>query len=248
METETGTASLVGAVGGAGATRLTVEIGATLARAGREVAVLDAAYATQGLSRYVPGRIDVDVTAVTADDAEFDDALADVALDAPGRLAVCPARAPFERLARAKTAGAAEAFASLVDAAGRRFDHALVDVPPVATNQAVAAVTATDRVALVAPASQRGADAVQRTRERLADVGAAADVVLANRTADDHPVESAAVAVPEGPEDAPACATAPDDAFAPAVAAAAEAVVDDSLDLAFPESGLLDSVPVGSSE
>ncbi|SEO55941.1 hypothetical protein SAMN04487948_103228 [Halogranum amylolyticum] len=44
------TTALVGATGGAGVTRTAVELAATLARDGRDVAVLDAAYATEGLS------------------------------------------------------------------------------------------------------------------------------------------------------------------------------------------------------
>mgnify|MGYP006305158561 CR=1 FL=1 len=42
----TQTCALVGAAGGAGTTRLAVEMGATLTRTGRDVAVVDAAYET----------------------------------------------------------------------------------------------------------------------------------------------------------------------------------------------------------
>ena len=61
------TLALVGATGGAGTTRLTVEFGATLARAGRDVALLDAAFGTQGLAAHVPGRIEPDLTALVTD-------------------------------------------------------------------------------------------------------------------------------------------------------------------------------------
>jgi Mrp family chromosome partitioning ATPase len=72
------TLALVGAVGGAGTTRTAVEFGATLARDGRDVAILDAAYATQGLADYLAGRIETDITRVAT---------------VPGRLA--PARSPL---------------------------------------------------------------------------------------------------------------------------------------------------------
>jgi len=173
------TAALVGATGGGGTTRLAVELGATLARDGREVAVLDAAFATEGLARHVSDRIDPDLTELLV--AEADRSLADglrehpVTADLPGRLELFPAHAPFERLARAKTADAAKRFEALLNDAAENFDHVLVDAPPVAANQAVAAVTAAERVAVVAPASERGVDALQRTRGRVADVGASVE-------------------------------------------------------------------------
>jgi len=238
----TQTLALAGAAGGAGATRLAVECGATLARAGREVAVLDAAFATQGLADYVAGPVDADVTAVVTDEAELDSALYELPVDAPGRLALAPARAPFERLARAKTAGAAERFEKHIAAAALSHDAVIVDTPPVAANQAVTAVTATERVAVVAPDTVRGADALARTRGRLADVGAGVDAVVAN-FADDGPVSREADArVPESattaPSDCPACCP-PEETFAPAVARAAEAALGTSLDLDFSGGGRL---------
>jgi len=238
------TAALVGATGGAGTTRLSVEVAATLARDGRDAAVVDADYATQGLAGYVDGRIDPDVTTlVTDDDRSVDEALVDLDLDAPGTVAACPARAAFESLARAKTAGAAERLGAVVDAAAERVDHVIVDAPPVADNPAVAAVTDADRVGVVIPDSHRGVDALQRLRGRLADVGAAADLVVSNRGED--PVGEADVAVPESAVvragNAPAV-TDPDAAYAPAVAAVTESLFDASLPLEFPEDGLLSDV------
>jgi Flp pilus assembly CpaE family ATPase len=46
--TDATTAALVGATGGAGTTRLTLETADLLAREGHAVAVFDAAFATQG--------------------------------------------------------------------------------------------------------------------------------------------------------------------------------------------------------
>jgi cellulose biosynthesis protein BcsQ len=240
----TDTAALVGATGGAGTTRLSVEIAATLARDDRDVAVLDAAFATQGLAHYADGRIDPDVTTlVTDDDTAVDDALIDLGTTTPGRVALCPARAAFAALARAKTAGASERFGDVVDTAAETFDHVLVDAPPVATNPAVAAVTAVDSVGVVIPASHRGVDSLQRLRGRLADVGAGADLVVSNRGRD--PVDEAAVAVPESEvvraENAPACAD-PDPEFGPAVADVAEELFGVMLHLDFPEEKMLSDV------
>ena len=258
MESKKQTAAVVGACGGAGATRLTVEIAATMARAGHEVCVVDAALATQGLAGYVSGRIDPDVTKVLADDAPIDDALFELDLDfesdadldpeppEPGRVAVCPASAPLERLARAQTAGSARALTNLLDRL-TGFDAVLVDTPPVATNLALAAVTAADRVGVVVPPDERGADALQRVRSRLADAGAPLDVVIANRIGDGTPAGEnslldADVVVSESdfrtPSAAPACVD-PDARFAPAVARAAESLFDQPLELAFPEEGVL---------
>lgn len=238
-------AAIAGATGGAGATRLTVELGATLARAGRSVALADVAFATQGLARYAPDRIDPDlVDLVTDDDPRPATAAAELATDADteGRLVACPSRAPFEALARAKTAGAAERLGTVLDRLDDAFDRVLVDVPPVATNPSVAAVTAADRVALVAPGTTRGVDALQRSRARLTDVGTTDDLTVANRTADapdgsiDHAIPVSDV---ESAADAPACLD-PDREFAPAVAALAGDLFDDPLDLSFPEPGLAD--------
>ncbi|MFB6101676.1 MAG: AAA family ATPase [Haloplanus sp.] len=179
-----GVAALVGATGGAGTTRLTVELGAMLANDGRDVAVVDAAFATQGLADYLDGRIDPDLTALLTDDrdAPLDAALVEFPLDTEtGRLACCPVAAPFERLARAKSADAARIFESRIDEAATAFDHVLVDTPPVAANQSVAAVNAADRTVVVAPASTRGRDAVQRMQARLDDIGAGVDAVVATR-------------------------------------------------------------------
>lgn len=236
------TVALVGVCGGAGGTRLTIEVAATLARAGRDVAMFDAAFATQGLSDYVPGQIDPDATAVLADEEPFEEATVELPWETDGRAVACPARAPFERLARAGTAGAARRLEDVLARASEQFDAVLVDAPPVSTNAAVAAVTSVDRVGLVVPASDRGVNALQRVRGRLDDVGGRADFVVANCAASDHPVGSADVAVPQsevgGVEGAPAVLD-PDPKFAPAVARAAEALTGESLALEFPEEGVL---------
>jgi len=216
------TAAIVGATGGAGATRLTVETAALLASEGDAVAVLDAAFATQGLADHVEGRIDPDATALVTDaaDAPLAEGLVDLDLGVRGRVACAPARASFEQIARAKAPAAAERFAGRVAEADEAFDAVLVDVPPVAANQAVAAVDAADRVAVVAPGTTRGADAVARTRGRLQDVGTAADLVVANR----GEFADADVTVPASEADAPAATAG--GAFGAGVADLAAALFD----------------------
>jgi len=199
----TDTLAFVGAAGGVGTTRLALESATLLAREGRDVALLDAAYATQGLADHTPGRIDPDMTALCIEDHALETGLVDRTLEAGGRLAVCPARAPFERLARAKTPAAAESFGDHIEAAARAFDHVLVDVPPVAANQAVAAVTAVDATAVVADADRVG-DAAPRTRDRLVDVGVDPTTTVVTRT-DSHP--EAGATLPTLEADAPAVAT-----------------------------------------
>jgi cellulose biosynthesis protein BcsQ len=235
------TLALVGVAGGAGTTRTAVEMAATLARADRSVAVLDAAFGTQGLATYVDGRLTDDMTAVATGDATLDDALSDADYDVPGRVAFVPAHAPFERLARAKAPEAAQRFERAIAEAGDRFDHVLLDVPPVAANQAVAALTTAQRRVLVLPATQRGLDLLPRQRGRLRDLDAPADAVVATRT----DVEDA-VDVPDADHGIPAddpvgpSSLDPQSALAPAVADAVEGLLDVDLDLTFEEEGLLD--------
>lgn len=203
------TLALVGATGGAGTTRLTVEVGATLARTGRSVALLDAAYATQGLSQYLPGRIDPDITALVTGDGPLESGLVDLPVGTTGRLAACPAAAPFERLARAKTPAAARRLEAPLEEAASSFDRVLVDAPQVAANQAVAAATAADRVTVVMPASERGADALGTLRDRLSDLGVAEDAVVVNGTQGPSPVPDADAPIPRSetttPADSPVC-------------------------------------------
>lgn len=236
------TLAFVGATGGAGTTRLTVETGATLARAGRDVAVVDAAFATQGLATRVPGSIREDVTAVATGEASLADATYDAGLDVPGRLALCPAHAPFERLARAKTPDNAQVIDRAVREATDSYDYVLLDVPPVAANQALAAVDVAQRRALVVPATARGRDLLPQQRGRLQDLDAPADAIVATRT--DAPgavtIGDADHEIPDGEPD-PGRPTALDPAseLAPAVAAATEALLEVSLELSFEDDGLL---------
>jgi cellulose biosynthesis protein BcsQ len=188
------TAAFVGVTGGAGTTRTTLEAAVALATDGADVAVFDAAYATQGLGDYLTGRLEPDLTSLVTDRAQepLSVGLVELDVETPGRVACCPVDAPFERLARAKAVEAARTLERRLEEAATTFDHVLVDVPPVAANQAVAATTACERVCLVSPGGARGADATNRLRERLADVGTAADAVAVR----DGAPQEAAVALP----------------------------------------------------
>ncbi|MFD1570611.1 ParA family protein, partial [Halorubrum laminariae] len=151
----TTTLALVGATGGAGTTRTAVELAAVGARGGRDVAVVDAAFTTQGLSEYVAGRIGTDLTALVTDETEASLSAAAYPLvggdehspgpvpnsdgtdgtDAPGHVDILPARAPFERLARAKTAAAARKLERRIGEAASAYDAVVVDVAPVGSNE-----------------------------------------------------------------------------------------------------------------
>jgi cellulose biosynthesis protein BcsQ len=250
------TAALVGATGGAGTTRTCLELATALAAAGDDVAVLDAAYDTQGLARHLPGRLDPDATTLVTDGVdrplaeglvEYEPELDRAALDTdelpePGRIACLPARAPFERLARAKTPEAARALERRIDGATTEFDRVLIDTPPVGANPAVAAVTAAERVALVAPATERGVDATQMIRGRLQDVGTGADAVVAIDRAGEHsmPDADADAVVPQFAEAAPGALES--ERSVEAFAGVADAVLGRALDLPLAEGGLVDTV------
>lgn len=265
------TLALVGATGGAGTTRTAVELAALGARDGRDVAVVDAAFTTQGLSEYVAGRIGTDLTTLVTDEtgASLSAATYPVALqgdgagsagdgdgadavDLPGRADVVPARAPFERVARAKTAEAARKLERRIDEAATSYDAVVVDAAPVGSNEAVAGITAADRTAAVFPATTHGRDALQRLRGRVADVGAGLDRSIAvagtagggGGAAEGEAESESDADVRLSPTD-PAVASAPTAAtgngsYARAVASAFEDAFDATVGIEFEEQGLVD--------
>lgn len=166
----TETVAFVGAAGGVGTTRTTLACAELLARDGHDTAVLDAAYGTQGLADRVSGSIDPDMTRLCLEETPLEAGLVDRPIEGGGRLSVCPARAPFARLAEAKTVEAAERFEARIAEATRAFEHVLIDTPPITANQAVAAATSAETVAVVCD-SGRAESAVPRTIDRLADIG-----------------------------------------------------------------------------
>jgi cellulose biosynthesis protein BcsQ len=258
----TKTLALVGATVGAGTTRTAVELAALGARDGRGVVVLDAAFTTQGLSEYVSGRIGTDLTALLTDetDASLSAATYPVQTDRgsddtdertplPGRADLVPARAPFERVGRAKTAEAARKLERRVDEAATAYDAVIVDAAPVGSNEAVAAVTAADRVEAVTPATTHGRDALQRLRGRVADVGGSVDgTVAVARTGEtgsgsdgEMSADTRLPAVESAVESAPVAATATG-AYAEKLAEAYERAFDASLGIEFEDPGLVDRI------
>jgi cellulose biosynthesis protein BcsQ len=252
------TAALVGATGGAGTTRSCLELATALAANGDDVAVLDAAYDTQGLARQCRGRLAPDMTALVTDESdqslsaglvEFEraenttlTALERAELPEPGRVACCPASAPFERLARAKTPEAAQQLEHRIEEATDAFDHVLVDTPPLATNPAVAAVTTADRVGILTPATAEGLDATQRTRGRLQDVGTAADAVLAVDRIDEGELsdEDADAVIPRLEADVPSGLQS--EQGVQALEAVADSLLDVTVALPTAEDGLAETL------
>ena len=252
------TLALVGATGGAGTTRTAVELAAMGARDGDDVAVVDAAFTTQGLSEYVTGRIDPDLTALLTDDPDAALSAAaypvvggggnvgraadgeDDAPDLPGRVDAVPARAPFERVARAKTAEAARKLERRIDEAATTYDAVVVDAAPVGSNEAVAAATTADRAVAVRPATVHGRDAAQRLRGRIADVGGS--LAVERPGSGDGEEGDGVVRVPATDPEVAAAPTAADedDAYARAIATAYETAFDATLDVEFPEPGLVE--------
>ncbi|UPM43439.1 AAA family ATPase [Halocatena salina] len=222
--------AVVGATGGAGTTRTCLELAGMLARDGRSVVILDAAYATQGLSDHISDRIAPDMTALVLDDAPL--ALGLIEFETPeGRLACCPARAPFERLARAKTPTAARRFGELIEEATTSFDHVLVDTPPVASNQAIAAVTSVDHIVVAIRANSPGIDGWVRIHDRLADLGCPEPTMI-RTNADGNGSSERRLPPPDttDPNRTPTVLHA-DTSFTAAVARTVETVFDTTLDL-----------------
>ncbi|PSQ30772.1 hypothetical protein BRD16_05970 [Halobacteriales archaeon SW_6_65_46] len=216
--------AFVGTAGGAGVTRLCVESAALLSTEGVGVVVLDAAFATQGLARHLSGRLPTDVTTLVTEGRPLGEAAYELPTAGDGTVVCVPARAPFERLARAKTPAAAEAFERLVATARDRAEYVIIDVPPIASNEAVAAVTAADAVTLIAPGDRT--ETVPRTRDRLSDIDASTDTVVATRTE-----ESAVADVTVPTETTPAGETPVADSDGGPFTAGVAAVVENSFDI-----------------
>lgn len=225
--------ALLGAAGGVGTTRLSIEAGAALAVDGADAIVIDAALATQGLAAYLPGRIDPDLTTALVDDLDLDAACQEYPLDLPGRLRVCPAYAPFTRLAEAQTPDHAERFGAFIEAGIDDADAVIIDVPPLASNIAVAGVAAADRIGVVTEPTDRGRDALSRCRGRVADGGDDVDFVVGNHVTEES-VTDADVRIPESRvTDIPETPTVVegDDGFGPGIESLVDAGLDRRLDV-----------------
>lgn len=236
----TRTLALVGAAGGVGTTRLTLETGTVLARAGHDVVIFDASFATQGLGSFVQ-RVDRGVTDLLIGEATLEETLYDLDVDLDGRLALCPAVASFECLARAKTTEAAERFRDQIATASLAHDVILVDVPPLATNQGLAAIETVRQVAIVTADTERGARALDSQIARLDGVGVNPDATVCNH-ADDGPVVADAVVSTADPcieKATPWTAGSTDGPFTRAIVRLTELVFDISLDIDHEQRGSL---------
>lgn len=193
----TTTTALVGATGGAGTTRLTMEVAGTLAQDGQQVLVLDAALDTQGLAGYVTEPVDPDITRVLLDEAPLEEARYPVEVPVSGAVTVVPAAAAFERLARAKRVEPAQRLETIVETARGQYDHVLIDTPPIGSNPAVAAVTTSDTVGIVTPATTWGREALFMMQGRIEDVGSDWTVTIGTRG--DRQLDVFDIVVPELP-------------------------------------------------
>lgn len=187
----------MGAAGGVGTTRLTVEVGAVMAAEGENVVLLDAALETQGLADHVIGPIDPDLSTVLIDANDHQAALSDHPADhtVVGRLQCLPVVAPFGRIAAAKAPEAAQRLTTVARTLAEDGKTVVVDVPPIASNTAVAGATAADRTILVTTDSARGREAIARSRGVLDDIGLETNAVVANRT-DSAEMDDIDLAVP----------------------------------------------------
>lgn len=196
--------AFVGVVGGAGTTRSVVELAGVLARGGRSALILDLDFATQGLERYIEDSMDPDSSSLLADpDVPLESAVHDWEVDGSGRLGVVPAFAPFARIARAKSPEAGRLVGDRTEEATEQFDHVLLDVPPIVSNQSVGAVHAAESVTAVIPPTERGVDSLQRERGRIADVETELDHVLTVGTSPDSAPIDADLAIPSLPTSNP---------------------------------------------
>lgn len=236
------TVALVGATGGAGTTRTAVELATMLGRDGHSAVVLDAAFGTQGLSEYISGCIDPDLTTLLTDDPDrpLSDAGQEIAHALPGTVTLVPVRAPFERISRAKAASAARRLDSRIDEASEMAEFVIVDTPPTVSNEVVAVWTTVDEITAVTPASTHGRDALQRLRGRLQDVDTDVDSVISTGGRDavgDAHLPDTALDV----ESAPVVGTGTTD-YAAAVGSVAETILDIELDVEFESDSILDTL------
>ncbi len=235
------TVALVGAAGGVGTTRLTVECGATLARTGRDVAIFDSAFHTQGLRDYPHRTGTRDATALATGEATLEETLVICEPGLSGRLTLCPATTTMGQFQQTTSPEAADRFATTVAGAALSRDAVLIDVPPTVTPLSRAVLGIADLIVLVTTETPRGTRALSRHQQRLHELGHPPDCVLFNHA--DTTLQDA-IAVPTSnqsdPYDCPTCAEpGRDESFARAVTDAVESVFTLSIAQHQTESGLL---------
>lgn len=192
----TTTTAFVGATGGAGTTRLTIECATLCAASGADVAVLDLAIDTQGIASYTDAALDPELTAVLTEDAPIDQAMVTLSTSTTGTVSLCPSRASVVQIAAAKTEDAADQLMPVIDQLSTEYDWLLLDIPPAVHNLALAGLQAADSRLVVTPATQCGADALRRMEGRFRDLDCDLSGVIATFDETASPVQRADTTIP----------------------------------------------------
>ena len=168
MSSDVGTVvACVGATGGVGTTRTAVELARLAQTHDRNPLLVDTAVATQGLARLLveTPRVDLCGALAAPEGLELDA----IAVELPSGLTVVPIDAPLCAVVPALRAEAATALDGAIAQAATVHPLVIIDVPPVATNLAVAGITRADVILLLHRAGDH--EAVRRGRELIADLG-----------------------------------------------------------------------------
>ncbi|MDR9445231.1 MAG: cellulose synthase operon protein YhjQ/BcsQ [Haloquadratum sp.] len=167
MSSDVGTVvACVGATGGVGTTRTAVELARLAQLHDQQPLVVDTAVATQGLARLLIETPPLDLCGALAAPDTLD--LEAIAVELPTGLTIVPIDAPLCAVAPALSAEAATALDRAIARAAAARPLVIVDVPPVATNLAVAGIARADVILLMHRAGDR--EAVRRGRELIADL------------------------------------------------------------------------------
>jgi Flp pilus assembly protein, ATPase CpaE len=156
----------VGATGGVGTTRTAVELARLAAEHAHTPLLVDTAVATQGLARLLVETPASDLCDALAEPEGLE--LDAIAVELPSGLELVAADAPLCAIAPALRAEAAGALDRAIGEAAAVHPLVVIDVPPVATNLAIAGITSADAILLLHRAGDR--EAVRRGRELIADL------------------------------------------------------------------------------
>jgi Flp pilus assembly CpaE family ATPase len=173
----------VGATGGVGTTRTAVELARLAMAHDRSPLLVDTAVATQGLARLLPTTPGVDLCGALSDTDAVD--LDAIAVELPSELRIVAVDAPLCSVTTALTAEAAATLTDAIAHAAETHPLVIVDVPPVATNLAIAGLISADVILLIHRLGDH--EGVRRGRELIADLDGA----------DPHPVTVGTPAVAE---------------------------------------------------
>ena len=173
----------VGATGGVGTTRTAVELARLATAHDRRPLLVDTAVATQGLARLLPTTPGVDLCGALSDTDVVD--LDAIAVELPSALQIVAIDAPLCSVTTALTPQAAATLTDAIAHAAATHPLVIIDVPPVATNLAIAGLISADEILLVHRVGDH--EGVRRGRELIADLDGA----------DPHPLTIGSPAVAE---------------------------------------------------